>query len=152
MLIGSFIGCKLTPVELLFDKLYLRNKNEFCTGLSVVPRAVATVGRIVSTIFSAMRRLHPPFWCLLGRWFRIWHRKFRFRRKINRTGHSKFLQLQWGTKHSKFDNFNKKRWYRLEMTRRFHILSQNLNRIAVDPFWPKNGRKRDFASFRPFSG
>ena len=47
VLIGSYIGCKLTPVELLCDVLYSRNPSECCTGLSLVPSAVATVGRVV---------------------------------------------------------------------------------------------------------
>ena len=51
MLIGSYIGCKLTPFELLFGIFYSRNTSECCTGLRLVPRAVDTVGRVVITIF-----------------------------------------------------------------------------------------------------
>ena len=51
MLIGSCIGCKLSLVELLCDILYSRNTSQCSTDLSVVPCAVATVGRVVITIF-----------------------------------------------------------------------------------------------------
>ena len=51
VLIASYIGCKWTAVKLLCDILYSRNTSECCAGLSLVPRAVATVGRVVITIF-----------------------------------------------------------------------------------------------------
>ena len=41
--------------------------------------------------------------------------------KNDSTSHLKFLTLQWGTKNTKFDNFNKKGSYRLKMTRGFQI-------------------------------
>ena len=125
-----------------------------CTGLSLVPSAVATVGRIVSTIFvNAMAT--PPIFMSFGTLIPNLTSKFRIRRKIDRTGHLIFFSNDnGGIKNSKFDNFNQKRSYRLEMTRGVHIWAPNLNRTAFDPllgqksvengilpplivFWPK---------------
>ena len=47
-----------------------------------VPYLGIPVWRVVITTFSAMRWLHHPFLCLLGRCFKIWHRKFRMRKKL----------------------------------------------------------------------
>ena len=41
------------------------------------------------------------------------------------------------TKKSKFDNFKKNGSFGLEMTREFHIRSQNSNRTALTPFLAK---------------
>ena len=148
MLIASYIGCKLTPVELLCD-IYSRT-SECCTGLSLVPRAVATVGPVVITIYSAMRWLHHPFSCFLGgRWFQIWHRNLRIR-KTDRTGHLKFLTLQWGPQ--KLANFNKKGLCRLQMTRGFQIWSQNLNRTTFDPLLAQKRSKTGFCQYSTFFG
>ena len=41
------------------------------------------------------------------------------------------------------DNFNKKWSYRLEMTKGFHIWSQNLNRTAIDPLFGQKTVKNE---------
>ena len=86
---------------------YSRNTSECCTGLSLVPRAVVTVGRVVITILSAMR-------CYTAHFYAFWDAEsesdienFEFK-KVDHTGHLKILKLQWMTKNSKFDSFNKK--------------------------------------------
>ena len=53
-----------------------------------------------------------------------------FEKKIDRTGHLNFLELQWGTKTSGLENFNQKvviLTRKVQMTRGFQIWPQNLN-------------------------
>ena len=71
-------------------------------------------------------------------------------RKNDRMAHLKFVKLQWGSQKPKFENFKKKGWCMLQITRGFQIWPQNLNRTIFDPLLEKNGRKLDFAGFRPF--
>ena len=102
---------------------------------------VRTLGRVVIISFSSMRWLHHPFLCLLGRWFRIWYREFRIRKKNWLNGPFEILKLQWGPK-SKFQNFKKKGSYRQQMTSWFQIWSQNLNRTTFYPFLAKKKRSK----------
>ena len=97
VLIGSYFGCKLTPVELLCDILYSRNTSEGCTGLGLVPRAVATVGRVVITFFRQCD-------CYTTHIYVFWDsdsesdtENFEFE-ITDRTDDLNFLKLQWGTK------------------------------------------------------
>ena len=54
------------------------------------------------------------------------------------------------TRKPKFENFNKKGSYRLQMTRGFQIWPQNLNRTIVDPLLAKKRSKTRFCQFSTF--
>ena len=108
------------------------------------------IGQAVITTFSAMWWLHHPCLCLLWRWSRTWHKKNEFKKEIDRTGHLKSLKLQWETKKSKYESFNKEGSYRWRMTRRFKIWSQNLNQTSFNPLLANKSVETGFASFWSF--
>ena len=101
------------------------------------------LGLIVIIIFSAMRCLHHPFLCLLGRWFRIWNREFRIRKKWPHGPFDTF-KIIMGTQKSRIENFNKKGSDSLQMTREFQICPQNLNWTIFDLLLAKKLSKTGF--------
>ena len=146
VLIGLYNGCKLTPVALLFDILYSRNTSECCTGLKLVPRAVGTVGRVVSTIFvNAMAT--PSIFMSFGTLSPNLTSKFSNSRKNWWHGPFEIFQLHGETKNSEIDNFYKMGSYSLGMRRGFHIWSQNLNQTSFDPLLDKKTVETGFFQF-----
>ena len=106
-----------------------------------------TLGQVVITIFfSAMRWLHhtPAIFYV------FWNadsesdiENLEFEKEWP-NGPLKFLQLQWENKKPNFNNFNKKRSYRLQMTRGFQIWSQNLNWTMFDSLFDQKRSKTGF--------
>ena len=137
-------GYKLTPVELLCD-IYLWNTSKCCNRLRLSASCCCYGKTCCDDHFSAVQWLHHPVLYLFGHWFQIWNKKFHIK-KLDHTGHLKFLKVQLGTKKLKFCSF--KEWsYRLWMTREFQIWLQCLNQRSCPHFWSKNDQKLDFASF-----
>ena len=150
VLMGSCFCCKLTSVELLCGILYSRNTSE-CCRFKLKHRSVAAIGRLLSPFFSAIRLLHYPFLCVLERWFRIRHRKFRIRKKWPQ-GPFKIFKITMGDPKSKFDNFNKKGHVGCKSRENFKSGIKIKIEQHLTPFLAKNGRKLAKFSFRPFHG
>ena len=105
------------------------------------------LGQVVNTIFSAMRWLHHPFQCLLAHWFRESDIKIFELGKNDCMDNFKILKLQFETKKTEFQNFNKEGSYRQQMMRRIQIWSQNLNQTIFDHLLGEKWSKTGFCQF-----
>ena len=102
------------------------NTKAFCTGF--------VLRHVVITIFSVNRSPHQPLLCFLGRWFRIWPTKYRFRKKKLS---ARAIWKIWGKK-QKFENNIKRRHTIRKMMREFRIWPQNSNPKTFGPLFAKN--------------
>ena len=117
-----------------------------------------SIGQVMIFIFFSARWLHHPFLCLLGRWFRIWHRKFEFEKMTARA----ILNSKITMANQKIENWVfKRKWdiYAVNDERIPNAVS-NLNRTTFHPIfgqkvaqkWSKTGYCRFSTVFWPRRG
>ena len=108
------------------------------------------VGGVVIAIFFGNAMATPDIYMSFGTLIPNLISKMSNSKKIDRMGHLKFLKLQWGTKTSNIEDFNKKGSYRVQMTRGFQIGFQIYIEQHFTPFRLKNGGKRGNSVFERF--